>query len=84
MPGEIDVADERRRERTEHDAFGELLRDHPVDADRRSEARLNKNGRVVDEVGGTLRLSLRFGVDLVETQFLVVDDEGLEPPTLTV
>ena len=47
---EIDVADERGRERTEHDAFGEFLRDHPVDADRRAETRLDENGRVVDEV----------------------------------
>ena len=36
-PCEIDVADERRRERAEHDAVGEFLRDHPVDADRRAE-----------------------------------------------
>ena len=49
-PGEIDVADEHGRERAEHDALGELLRDHPVDADRRAETRLDENRRVVDEV----------------------------------
>ena len=49
-PGEIDVADERGRERTEDDTVGELLRDHPVDADRRAESRLDEDGRVVDEV----------------------------------
>ena len=53
-PGEIDVADERGRERAEHDAVGELLRDHPVDADRRAKTRLDENGRVVDEVVGRL------------------------------
>lgn len=41
-PGEIDVADERGRKRTEHDAVGELLGDHPVDADRRAEAHLKR------------------------------------------
>ena len=53
----IDVADEGRRERTEHDAFGELLRDHPVDADCRAETRLDEDGRVVDEavVGDHIR-----------------------------
>ena len=52
-PGEIDVADERGRERAKHDALGEFLRDHPVDADRRAESRLDENGRVVDEIVGS-------------------------------
>ena len=52
-PGEIDVADERGRERAEHDALCELLRDHPVDADRRAETRLDENRRVVDEIVGS-------------------------------
>ena len=52
-PCEIDVADERGRERTEHDAFGEFLRNHAVDADCRAKPRLDKNGRVVDEIVGS-------------------------------
>ena len=49
-PRKVDVADERGRERAEHDVSGELLRNHAVDADRRAKPRVDKGRRIVDEV----------------------------------
>ena len=51
-PCEVDVADERGRERTEHNSVGELLRYHAIYADRRAKSCIDECCGIIDEVIG--------------------------------